>query len=97
VPKPEPGEDALDHGRVFDQRDDAHLRAAFKRSMERDLASRTLRIAASLLGGPRRLAHHLGVSAPDVIAWLSGSTEPPREAFLRALEVILKDLEARDP
>ena len=64
--------------------------------MERDLASRTLRIAASLVGGPRRLAYSLGASPSDVIAWLSGSSEPPREAFLKALEVILKDLEARD-
>ena len=64
--------------------------------MEQDLASRTLRLAAAVLGGPRRLAQHLGVQPLEVLGWLSGSSEPPRPVFLRALEVILKDLEARD-
>jgi hypothetical protein len=30
VLQPQPGQDALDHGRIFDQRDHAHLRAAFR-------------------------------------------------------------------
>lgn len=34
---PEPGEDALDHGRVFDQRDHAHLRGALRAGERIDL------------------------------------------------------------
>jgi hypothetical protein len=64
--------------------------------MEKNLRSRTLRVAASVLGGPRRLAQLLGVPSADVLAWLSGTAEPPQPIFLKALEMILKDLEGRD-
>lgn len=37
LPKAQPGEYVLDHGRVFDQRDHAHLRAAFRAEERIDL------------------------------------------------------------
>ena len=63
---------------------------------ETDLGSRTLRVAASILGGPRRLGKHLGATPSEVLAWLSGTVEPPRAVFLQAVEVILSDLEKRE-
>jgi len=65
--------------------------------MDKDLGSRTLRVAASLVGGPRRLAQHLGASPAHMLAWLSGTTAAPRDVVLKALAVILKDLEDREP
>ena len=65
--------------------------------MATHLKSRTLRVAAAVLGGPRRLARRLDASPSEVLAWLSGSVEPPEQVFLQALRVILEDLEARDP
>ena len=66
-------------------------------SMATHLRSRTLRVAATVLGGPCRLARRLGASPSEVLAWLSGTVEPPERAFLDALRVILEDLERRDP
>jgi hypothetical protein len=48
----------------------------------------TLRAAAGMLGGDRKLAAFLGVPAPEVRAWLDGQSEPPLNAFLNALDVI---------
>jgi hypothetical protein len=64
--------------------------------MASELRSRTLRAAASIVGGPRRLAQVLGARPSEVLAWLSGTSEPPQAAFLKALEVILSDLDARE-
>jgi len=65
--------------------------------MATHLRSRTLRVAAAILGGPRRLARRLDASPSQVLAWLAGTAEPPEQAFLQALRVILEDLERRDP
>jgi hypothetical protein len=54
----------------------------------------TMRIAAELLGGPRQLRIFLRAPAADVAAWLAATAEPPESAFLRALELILDDLDA---
>jgi hypothetical protein len=54
----------------------------------------TLRIAAELLGGPRKMRIFLRAPAADVAAWLAATREPPDEAFLKALELILDELDA---
>jgi hypothetical protein len=53
----------------------------------------TMRIAAELLGGPRQLRIFLRAPAADVAAWLAATRDPPEPAFLRALELILDDLD----
>jgi hypothetical protein len=53
-----------------------------------------LQIAAQLLGGPRKLRGYLGASSAEVVSWLAGIEPPPQHAFLRALELILDDLDA---
>lgn len=53
-----------------------------------------MRIAAELLGGPRQLRIFLRAPAADVAAWLAATREPPEPAFLRALELILDELDA---
>jgi hypothetical protein len=53
-----------------------------------------MRIAAELLGGPRQLRIFLRAPAADVAAWLAATMEPPESVFLRALELILEDLDA---
>jgi hypothetical protein len=65
--------------------------------MERSVKTRTLQMAANALGGPRKLRDRLKVSSSDVAAWLNGTAEPPREIFLRALEIVLDDLERGTP
>jgi hypothetical protein len=53
-----------------------------------------LRMAADMLGGPRKLRHFLKASSADVANWLSGVKQPPTRVFLAALELILDDLDS---
>ena len=53
-----------------------------------------LRIAAEMLGGPRKLRRFLQAPSRDVAKWLSGMEEPPTPVFLAALQLILDDLDA---
>lgn len=56
-----------------------------------------LRIAADLLGGPGQLRAFLGgVSSASLATWLAGNDEPPDKVFLKALQVILDNLDLRD-
>jgi hypothetical protein len=56
--------------------------------------TRTLQKAAERLGGERALARYLKVSMPDLFAWMRpGSVAPPSTVFLRAVDVVLDDLE----
>jgi hypothetical protein len=57
--------------------------------------TRALQIAARRLGGPRKLRDYLRTPTADVVAWLSGIQEPPTPIFLRAMELILDDLDRR--
>ena len=57
---------------------------------------RALREAARLLGGAAKLRERLKASAADTAAWLAGLEEPPDDMLLRALDVILDELDARD-
>jgi hypothetical protein len=52
-------------------------------------------MAAHRIGGPRNLRDHLRASSADIVAWLAGIEEPPTEVFLRALDLILNDLDRR--
>jgi hypothetical protein len=47
-----------------------------------------------MLGGPRRLRDFLAAPTADVVAWLAGREEPPQAVFLKAIELILDDLDA---
>jgi hypothetical protein len=60
----------------------------------RPLKVMVLQIAAEMLGGPRKLRGYLGASSAELVSWLSGIEPPPQHAFLRALELILDDLDA---
>ena len=53
-------------------------------------------MAADQVGGRRRLRDLLGASSADLAAWISGVSEPPDEVFLRAVELVLERLDARD-
>jgi hypothetical protein len=49
-----------------------------------------------MLGGPSQLRAFLGVSSASLAAWLAGNDEPPDKVFLKALQVILDNLDLRD-
>jgi hypothetical protein len=53
-----------------------------------------LQIAAEMLGGPRKLRAFLRASSADLASWLAGTRPPPEQAFLKALELILDDLDS---
>ena len=52
-----------------------------------------LQIAAEMLGGRRKLRTFLRASSADLASWLAGVKQPPEQAFLKALELILDDLD----
>jgi hypothetical protein len=62
----------------------------------RSLRTKALKVAADQVGGRRKLRDLLGASSADLAAWISGVAEPPDEIFLRAVELILERLDARD-
>jgi DNA-binding transcriptional regulator YdaS (Cro superfamily) len=51
--------------------------------------ARTLHRACEVLGGVDALARHLGVSAAAVTHWIGGVEQPPIDAFLAAVDVVL--------
>jgi hypothetical protein len=58
---------------------------------------RTLRKAADLVGGERALARYLKVPPPDVYAWMRpGAEPPPVGVFLKAVDLVLEDLDLPD-
>ena len=65
--------------------------------MASSVKTKALQIAARKLGGPRKLRDYLRMPTADVVSWLSGMQEPPAPVFLRALELILDDLDRRAP
>ena len=50
-------------------------------------------MAAKRLGGPRKLRDYLRAPSAEFVSWLSGVEEPPTAVFLRALELLLDDLD----
>lgn len=55
--------------------------------------TRTLQQAAQLLGGAANLRDYLRVPSGELADWLSGIEEPPMIVFLRAVDLILNDLD----
>lgn len=48
----------------------------------------TLRRAAEIVGGEAALAARLRVSAGELAAWLRGSSTPPTNVFLQAVDIV---------
>ena len=59
--------------------------------------SRAFLKAAELLGGRSELALLLQVAQADVDAWISGDANPPREVFLRVVDIILDETSSGGP
>jgi len=53
--------------------------------------SRALSRAAELLGGRDKLAKVLQVSTADLDKWIADRAKPPREIFLRIVDLILDE------
>ena len=64
--------------------------------MAHPVKAKVLLAAAEVLGGRLQLRSRLGVSSATLHAWLSGAADPPRDAFLQAVMIILADLESRE-
>ena len=53
--------------------------------------SRALRKAAELIGGREQLARILQVSPAQIEIWIADEAKPPREIFLRIVDIILDE------
>jgi len=58
--------------------------------------SRALLRAVELLGGRDKLAKVLRVPEDEIERWIGGDAKPPREVFLRVVDVILDETGAGD-
>jgi hypothetical protein len=58
--------------------------------------ARTLRRAAELLGGERALARYLRAPMPELFVWMRDGATPPESVFLRAVDLVLNDLDLSD-
>ena len=56
--------------------------------------SRALLRAAELLGGCDKLARVLRVPKDELDKWVGGDAKPPREVFLRVVDIILDETAA---
>jgi len=52
------------------------------------IQARTLRRAATLLGGKERLREHLRIPMRELDAWLAGVARPPIDIFLKAVDIV---------
>ena len=59
--------------------------------MAASVYSRALQKAAQLLGGREKLARILRVPSGDIGKWIADEAKPPREVFLRVIDLILDD------
>ena len=62
--------------------------------------SRALQKAAELLGGREKLAEILHVTKAEIDRWIADQAKPPREIFLRIVDLILDETtpaDAADP
>ena len=53
--------------------------------------SRAVRKAAELLGGREKLSRTLQVPLAEIEKWLADKGKPPREIFLRVVDLIIAD------
>jgi len=53
--------------------------------------SRALRRAAELLGGREKLVKLLQIPAADLDSWIADRAKPPRDIFLRVVDIILDE------
>ncbi|HYR35913.1 MAG TPA: hypothetical protein VEQ87_16600 [Burkholderiales bacterium] len=53
--------------------------------------SRAVRKAAELLGGREKLSRTLQVPLAEVEKWIADKGKPPREVFLRVVDLIIDD------
>ena len=58
--------------------------------------ARTLEKAAHLIGGERALARYLRVPMPELFVWMGGASPIPDGVFLRAVDLVLDDLEVTE-
>lgn len=59
--------------------------------MAASVYSRAVQKAADLLGGRQRLAKVLSVPIDEIDSWIANKTRPPREVFLRVVDIVLDE------
>lgn len=59
--------------------------------MAASVYSRAIRKAAELLGGRDRLAKVLLVPPAEIEEWIADKARPPREVFLRVVDIVLDE------
>ena len=59
--------------------------------MTANVYSRALLRAAELAGGRDKLAYTLRVPKAEIDHWIAGESKPPREVFLRVVDLILDE------
>lgn len=62
--------------------------------MSASVYSRAVRKAAELLGGREKLSRTLQVPSAEIDKWIAGEAKPPREIFLRIVDLILDETTA---
>jgi len=60
-----------------------------------DVYTRTLLRAAEILGGEVELALRLKVTPSHLHLWMRGLSVPPRDVFLRAVDLVVEHDQAR--
>ena len=58
--------------------------------------SRAVRKAAELVGGREKLARALQVPLAEIEKWIADKGKPPREIFLRVVDLIIDDAGVAD-
>lgn len=58
--------------------------------------SRAVRKAAEMIGGREELARTLQVPPAEVEKWILGEKKPPREVFLRVVDLLIEDSAGSD-
>ena len=58
--------------------------------------SRAVRKAAELAGGREELARTLQVPVAEIEKWILGEKKPPREVFLRVVDLLIEDSAGSD-
>jgi hypothetical protein len=65
------------------------------RQVTHPIKAKALRMASRKLGGNRKLRDFLRVPAEQLVRWMSGAEDPPTPILLKAIELILDDLDRR--